>query len=280
MRKSEKKYALKEFKSMTFMDDFLYLFLLKNRRCLYEILRIILKRRDFTIIRSHVEYFVKNIYGRSIIFDVYITIRGKGMPVHIDLEIQKDIYAAPEGRLHYYRSLLDACSSRRGQRYENIDNNLSIWIMGKDYFGTGHPYDFLGPAIYGTDKQPKDLHGIIVVNGEYVGDDEIAVLVHDLKCADPEDMINPVFRREMYKLKRTEEGRIEMTERLEKIVRDNERRAVEKERRIAKRNTERAVESQKMNYLRSMTEKGITLDNALYLLGIPKKDKKKYISLL
>ena len=100
-----------------------------------------------------------------------------------------------------------------------------------------------------------------------------------------------------------EDLRIELPERLEKIVRDHERRAVkravEKERRIAKRNTERAVEKERRIAKRNteiatkkaaekerrynikcLLNKGMDLDDILNTFGIPKKEKKKYISLL
>ena len=66
-----------------------------------------------------------------------------------------------------------------------------------------------------------------------------------------------------------EDLRIELPERLEKIVRDHERRAVK-----------RAVEKERRYNIKCLLNKGMDLDDILNTFGIPKKEKKKYISLL
>ena len=259
MDQKDLKIVLPELMSMTFMDDFLYSFLLSDEKCVHEILRILLKRDDFIILSIHTEQYVHNPHGKSVVFDAYIKIKIDGMIVHIDLEIQKDIRKAPPNRLQYYRSMLDSFVSNEGMDYGKMEMNLSIWIMNDDYFRNGNPSTFIQDYMKKDGRSLKNAHsvGILVINGKYVGDGEIAILVHDLNCTDPEDMINPVLKEKMYYLKRTEEGGIVMTERLQEFIKEKERLAVEKERRRI------------VTYL---LQKGETLDDALDLIGVPSKD--------
>ena len=72
-----------------------------------------------------------------------------------------------------------------------------------------------------------------------------------------------------------------LPERLQEFIKEKERNAAE---RAAKRATEiatkKAIQSQMIKDIRSMIGNGVSLNRALYLLGIPKEDKNKYISLL
>ena len=54
----------------------------------------------------------------------------------------------------------------------------------------------------------------------------IAALIHDLKCADPEQMIIPELRQVVWYYKCTEEGRKKVSEYFEKIIDDAIEKAV------------------------------------------------------
>jgi predicted transposase YdaD len=65
-----------------------------------------------------------------------------------------------------------------------------------------------------------DKEHIIIVNGEYDGDDEIGRLMHDFKCENPDDMYYEILRNRVRYFKEDEGGRQEMCAIWEEIRND------------------------------------------------------------
>jgi hypothetical protein len=65
-----------------------------------------------------------------------------------------------------------------------------------------------------------DKEHIIIVNGEYDGDDEIGRLMHDFQCENPDDMYYEILRNRVRYFKEDERGRQEMCAIWEEIRND------------------------------------------------------------
>ena len=68
-------------------DDFMNVCFRKNRKLAQQFLRVILNNDEVAVRDVQVQYFIQNLYGRSVRFDIHGTIVG---PMLFVLEIQRD----------------------------------------------------------------------------------------------------------------------------------------------------------------------------------------------
>ncbi|MGM9961966.1 MAG: PD-(D/E)XK nuclease family transposase [Holdemanella porci] len=186
-----------------------------NRELTQKVLNILLNQ-DIEIESLDTQADIINISGsKSIRPDVFI-VDTKG--VHYDLEIQKDIYQLSNKRCRYYVDCLDVQYLKQGMDYDKLPKLYMICITEFDYFGKGK-------AIYEIKKTVKDIQEldyddevyILYVNGEYRGNDEIGLLMHDFSCSDFKDMYIDEMRESVKRAKTIEMEESDMCEALEKF---------------------------------------------------------------
>ena len=90
----------------------------------------------------------------------------------------------------------------------------------------------------------------------------------------PEEMYNPVLRRQVYQFKKTREGVTFMCREMDKIYRDGERAG---ERIGQKRGKKQGVRNEQRRIVNSLKRKGKTMDEIAYLTGIHENVVRKLL---
>lgn len=167
-------------------DDFM--------RCLFQdniplaefVLRIITDKQDLIITDCETQKDMKRLVGaRSICLDAYGTdSNGK----RYDLEIQRQEKGADPHRARYHSSVMDVENLHSGQKFKELPDTYTIFIIEKDFYGKGEPAYPIERMNLATGKPFEDGEHILYVNGEYRGESNLGKLMHDFNCTQASDM--------------------------------------------------------------------------------------------
>ena len=150
-----------------------------------------------------VQHQLKNLQGRSIIFDIYATDRtGK----RYNVEIQRADRGAGAKRARYHSSLIDANATEPGEKLENLIETYVIFITERDVLGKGKPIYHIERVIKETSENFGDEAHILYVNGEYRDESPIGILMHDFSCTDAKDMKYRALAERVRYFKEDEKG--------------------------------------------------------------------------
>ena len=228
-------------------DDFMRSLFKKNRELVQLVLRILTGKPDLEVESFETQADMKRVTGaRTVCLDAYATdTTGK----KYDIEIQRADRGASPHRARYHSSVMDIENLDKGEPFDLLPDTYTIFITEKDFFGEKEPIYQIQRINLTTGKSFDDGAYILYVNGEYRGDSDVGMLMHDFNCTDAADMrIDLLAQRTRY-LKETPEGVSEMCREME-IMRDRSREEGRREGRregelAAKR--EVAIGLQKMN---------------------------------
>ena len=157
-----------------------------------------------------------------------------------------------------------------GQKFEMLPETYVVFIMEDD------PYGF-GAETYRFERADQE-HGILLADGAHViyanaacdATDELGKLLGDFLRSDPDEMLDPLMRERVQWLKNTEGGRHEMSNVFEQIYEEGRQEGREEGR------EETLVEN-----VRNLVERlRITAAEALDVLGVPKPEQARYLSML
>ena len=166
-------------------DDFMSKCFEENIECTELVLQIVLGRDDLKVEKVAIQHQLKNLQGRSIIFDIYATDHaGK----RYNVEIQRADRGAGAKRARYHSSLIDANVTEPGEKLENLVETYVIFITERDVLGKGKPIYHIDRVIKETGENFGDEAHILYVNGEYRDESPIGILMHDFSCTDAKDM--------------------------------------------------------------------------------------------
>ena len=145
-------------------DDFMSKCFEENIECTELVLQIVLGRDDLKVEKVAIQHQLKNLQGRSIIFDIYATDHaGK----RYNVEIQRADRGAGAKRARYHSSLIDANVTEPGEKLENLVETYVIFITEHDVLGKGKPIYHIDRVIKETGENFGDEAHILYVNGEY-----------------------------------------------------------------------------------------------------------------
>lgn len=185
-------------------DDFMRGLFQKNIPLAQLVLRIITRKNDLIITECETQADMKRVTGaRSICLDAYGTDK-EGRKY--DLEIQRSDRGADPHRARYHSSVMDVENLDEGQDFKELPDTYTIFITEKDFFGKGEPVYLIQNMNCTTGQPFLDGAYIIYVNGEYRGDDEIGLLMHDFNCTDAKDMHYDLMAERTRYLKENPEG--------------------------------------------------------------------------
>jgi len=206
---------LAEIERFRLMDDTFMSKCFENApECIELMLRIILGKKDLKVVKSQTEYPIKSLQGRGVRFDVFAR-DSEGR--EYDIEIQRADDGAEPKRARYNSALMDANALKSGEDFGKLRDTYVIFITENDVMGDGQDaYSYLRMEEY-SGKRLHDGTHIIYVNGATRSTSEIGKLVHDLLCRDVTEMYFDVLRKQVYKFKKSEEGRHYMCEAMERI---------------------------------------------------------------
>ena len=163
-------------------------------RCLFKdniplaelVLRILTGKPDLIITECQTQKDLKRLTGaRSICLDAY---GADSLGKKYDMEIQRADKGADPHRARFHSSVLDIENLDAGQKFDQLPDTYTIFIIEKDFYGLGKPVYRIERMNLDTGKPFADGEHILYVNGEYRGDDHIGKLMHDFNCTDAADM--------------------------------------------------------------------------------------------
>ena len=258
-------------KDLTLMSDSFMRAVLKNPKCTEEVLRIILNKNQLQVIDQRLQADYKNLQGRSAILDCVAVDREHNL---YNVEIQQKREGASPKRARYHSGLLDMNLLEAGEAYQKLPTSYVIFITETDTLGDHLPIYHISRKIRENGKDFPDCAHIIYVDSKNQEDTELGRLMHDFHCKAPEEMYNPVLRRQVYQFKKTREGVTFMCREMDKIYRDGERAG---ERIGQKRGKKQGVRNEQRRIVNSLKRKGKTMDEIAYLTGIHENVVRKLL---
>ena len=130
----------KPFEELTRSDNFMFAKVMEDKTTCKSVLELLL---DIKIDRLSYPEYEKTMLpgpdGKSIRLDVHTSDSQRDF----DIEIQTTLYKELRERSRYYQSLMDVDTLKKGHSYEELKDNIIIFICLEDLFGLGLPvYSF------------------------------------------------------------------------------------------------------------------------------------------
>ena len=171
--------------------------------------------RDDIIVKEVVtQKSANNLYGRSARFDVIAVDSDSKI---YNCEIQRANEGANPKRARFNNSLIDSREINKGTKYKDFPEIWVIFITENDIFGAQLPMYHVERSVIELNKPFEDAAHIIYVNGEYRGDDDMGLLMHDFFCTDPAKMHFPELAKRADFLKHNNKGVKAMCEIMQKL---------------------------------------------------------------
>ena len=133
-KNTERMEAINKF---TLMDDtFMTQVFSGDLECTEELLKIILKRNDLSVIKSVTQLTIGNLFGRSVRLDIYANdATGK----QYDIEVQQDDSGTVPERARLNSALFDSRLTTAGEKYKEMPETYIIFITSNDVLKGGLP---------------------------------------------------------------------------------------------------------------------------------------------
>ena len=133
-KNTERMEAINKF---TLMDDtFMTQVFSGDLECTEELLKIILKRNDLSVIKSVTQLTIGNLFGRSVRLDIYANdATGK----QYDIEVQQDDSGTVPERARLNSALFDSRLTTSGEKYKEMPETYIIFITSNDVLKGGLP---------------------------------------------------------------------------------------------------------------------------------------------
>lgn len=212
---------LREFRPID--DDFMRCLFKDNVPLAELVLRIITDKQDLIITDCRTQKDMKRLAGaRSICLDAYGT---DSENKKYDLEIQRAEKGVSPHRARYHSSVMDIENLDAGQESAELPDTYTIFITEKDFYGKGEPIYVVERINLTTGKNFEDGEHILYVNGEYRGESEIGMLMHDFNCTDADDMYLDLMAERTRYLKENQEGVKNVSKIVDEISKNREFRA-------------------------------------------------------
>ena len=116
---------LQRLQGFRLLDDDFMSKVFEDKKCTEFLLQIILNRKDLRVESIQVQYDIKNLQGRSIRLDILaIDIKGRVY----NIEIQRNDKGAGVKRARYNSSLIDANITEPGDKYQNLNEIIYVFL--------------------------------------------------------------------------------------------------------------------------------------------------------
>lgn len=225
--KMNKKF-LKAIESFRLIDDTFAMVAL-TLETLQLIICIILENDTIQLSHLSTNFSIKSIQGRDIELDTLATDDN----YYYNVEMQCYDSGSVLSRAVYHANVISTYYSKHGDDWIDLPKVVVIFIVNIDLLKKEEPKYTIDPyakECLEVDENNQiiapiayDGRKIVYVNlkAHYDEDSNMGKLVHDLQCAEPEDMYFDVLRDCVYKYKRTEGGRKAMCEIMQKLINES-----------------------------------------------------------
>lgn len=216
MTKQDREEMLASIQKFCLMDDtFFHTCLSGSKPGMEWILRIVLDDPKLVVLELHTQEDVPNIYGREVIFDVFIR-DADGREYNVEVQRKND--GADPHRARYHASILDTMHIGKGEAWKDFPPAIVIFITEHDVLKGGKSIYHVRRMIQELDcKRFEDDAEIIYVNASCQDDTPLGQLMHDLQCKDPEKMHSKILAERVKYFKANEHGVMKMCEIMEEI---------------------------------------------------------------
>ena len=199
-------------------DDFMQVCFNDNIPCVELVLRIIMDKPDLRVLSVRTQKLLKSLGGHSLYLDIAAT-DSEGR--EYDIEIQRRDDGARPRRARYIAGMMDADALKEGEDFERLPETFVIFITERDVLKGAKPLYRIERCI--VDETGHRLFGdgshIIYVNNEMQGGDtELAKLMHDFACADPDKMYFEPLARVTGYFKNNDQGVGKMSSIMEEVM--------------------------------------------------------------
>ena len=199
---------------LTLYDDrFMNVVLGKSIPCTERILRIVYNNPELTIVdvqlqKHEINLERKDAKGRNAIMDI-VACDTNGCVYNLEIQVKHNDNLLRRAR--YYGDIADTQRLREGEDYQALPEFYITFLTKTDYFEKKKPlYAFETKC---DDLSPSTNTGVHItfVNGAHIDDSPLGRLMHDMRCANPDEMYYKELRERCAFLKRTSPGRLAMT---------------------------------------------------------------------
>ena len=233
-KKKRKRYQ-KTIAKFCLMDDtFMAKFFENNIEDTEFLLHLILEDDRIRVEKVIGQYSIANLQGHSSRLDIYAVDRYGN---HFNVEVQRTNSGAIPQRARYLVGMIDVNHLAEGEEYSALRETYVIFITEHDVLKEDRLISHVERTIQESGNLFNDGSHIIYVNGAKRGNDsELARLMQDFFCSNPDDMHNKKLAQRARYLKFNEGGVTEMCELMEELAREEAERAAKKNSiKIAKR---------------------------------------------
>lgn len=262
--------------SFTLMDDvFMTAVFQDSLPCVDLVLQIILDRPNLRATRVVTQHTMKNLHGHDVRLDIHAFADGQ----EFNIEIQRAKKGAAPRRARYHSSIMDANALPEGADYKKLPESYVIFITETDVLGKGKPLYEIERVIKGDGDSFNDGAHIVYVNSA-IADTETPLgrLMHDFRCARPEEMYYDVLAERTGRFKTSEEGVIGMKSAWEQFKEEFKEEVIAEG--IAQ-GMERGEEKAYISSIRAvMANFQLTAEKAMDMLSIPKAKQGHYKAML
>lgn len=216
-RQTLKKKILEQIQKFRLMDDDFLTKVFEDPACTQLFLEIVLDRNDITVHTPITQREIKNLQGRSVKLDVYVTDEA-GKTYNIEIQ-RSDLGAVPQ-RARYYSGLIDANITLPGDHYENLPETYVIFVTENDVLGGGLPLYHIERRIAETGELFDDKSHILYVNSQIQDDTKLGRLMRDFYCTNADDMHYSVLANRVRYFKEDEGGVTTMCRAVEELCKE------------------------------------------------------------
>lgn len=201
----QKAFVLEKISGLRLLDDVLMTVVLNhNVTAVQEIVGTISGNARVRIISAKTQETVVNLNGKSVRFDLIAEDSRKRT---YDIEIQRAASGASPERMRYNSAVADTLLLNSGEKHRKLPDSTVIFFMEDDLFGAGIPIYHVERTIKELKRDFRDGSHVIIVNGAYENNrTKIGRLIHDFRCADPDEMYSEILAESVRRYKQTEEG--------------------------------------------------------------------------
>ena len=145
---------IKPIEELTFVDDYMFGFILQNEKICKELLERLLKIKIEKVVYPELQKSISPYYEtKGVRLDVYV----KDSNRVFDIEIQNSKNIDLPKRTRYYQSMIDIDSLLKGESYSELKESIIIFICTFDPFGENLPcYTFKNLCIENIQLELND----------------------------------------------------------------------------------------------------------------------------
>ena len=246
------------------------------------LLKNILLSEAYPGVFNDTQHTITNLHGHEIRVDVFV----EDMFGHVfNVEVQRAKSGAIPQRARYYSSILDSNIFVTNEDYKHLPKSCVVFICEEDVLGYSMPINHIHRRVDENLELFDDKSEIIYVNGNIQDETPLGKLMHDFRCADPNDMYYGVLRKRVNYLKNGE-GRREVCQLMEDFAKQYAKLYGQQERAIGEEigkelgiqeGKELGIAQEQKKIAITMFEDGLSVEIIAKYLSLTKEQIEAYI---